>query len=253
MKKIFTLILTIVFICSCSIIASAAEAKYNTAGELYEAWCENLPDYICGVWSTDGGANNLTFGIQDNANGNAGKQEMLSLVKNDSTLTFVYQEYSRNYLLQIQREIDEYMKKELGLISTALNEQNNCVELGILKERKDDVATQDMIKEIADRYGNAVTVEYTDEIFELTIGEEQSLQSQHFLFYTMGIIAVLLVGMFFVFQKRNVLLLQTNNGATVSATTYPSTKEVENLVRKTQYDIPSELDQRIMSEINKTE
>ena len=59
MKKIFTLILTIVFICSCSIIASAAESKYNTAGELYEAWCENLPDYICGVWSTDGGANNL--------------------------------------------------------------------------------------------------------------------------------------------------------------------------------------------------
>ena len=253
MKKIITLILTIVFICSCSIIASAAEAKYNTAGELYEAWCENLPDYICGVWSTDGGASNLTFGIQNNAAGNAGKQEILDLVKNDSTLTFVYQEYSRNYLLQIQREIDEYMKKELGLISTALNEQNNCIDLGILKERKDDVATQDMIKEIADRYGNAVTVEYTDEILEITIGEEQSLQSQHFLFYTMGIIAVLLVGMFFVFQKRNVLLLQTNNGATVSTATFPSTKEVENLVRKTQYDIPSELDQRIMNEINKIE
>lgn len=253
MKKIFTLILTIVFICSCSIIASAAESKYNTAGELYEAWCENLPDYICGVWSTDGGANNLTFGIQNNADGNAGKQEMLSLVKNDSTLTFVYQEYSRNYLLQIQREIDEYMIKDLGLVETALDEQNNCIELGILTERKDDVNTQNMLEEIIDKYGKAVRVHYTDKIFDLTISVEKPFQSQHFLLYIVGIITVLLVGLFFVFQKRNILLLQTNNGATVSATTYPSTKEVENLVRKTQYDIPSELDQRIMREINKTE
>ena len=64
MKKLFALILAVVLICSCSIIVSAEEAKYNTAGELYEAWYENLPDYICGVWSTDGGTNNLTFGIQ---------------------------------------------------------------------------------------------------------------------------------------------------------------------------------------------
>ena len=216
-------------------------------------WCENLPDYICGVWSTDGGANNLTFGIQNNAAGNAGKQEMLDLVKNDSTLTFVYQEYSRNYLLQIQREIDEYMKDDLGLVETALDEQNNCIGVGILTERKDDADTQNMLEEITDKYGKAVSIHYTDAIFDLTIGEEQSLQSQHFLFYTMGIMAVLLVGMFFVFQKRNVLLLQTNNGATVSTATSPSTKEVENLVRKTQYDIPSELDQRIMNEINKIE
>lgn len=252
MKKLFALILAVVLICSCSIIVSAEEAKYNTAGELYEAWYENLPDYICGVWSTDGGTNNLTFGIKNNAAGNAGKQEMLDLVKNNSTLTFVYQEYSRNYLLQIQREIDEYMKKELGLISTALNEQNNCIELGILKERKDDVATQDMIKEVTDRYGNAVTVEYTDAIYALTTDMNGLWTSQHIILI-MGIVVVFLAGMFFVFQKRNVLLLQTNNGATVSTATSPSTKEVENLVRKTQYDIPSELDQRIMNEINKTE
>ena len=252
MKKLFALILAVVLICSCSIIVSAEEAKYNTAGELYEAWYENLPDYICGVWSTDGGTNNLTYGIKNNAAGNAGKQEMLDLVKNNSTLTFVYQEYSRNYLLQIQREIDEYMKKELGLISTALNEQNNCIELGILKERKDDVATQDMIKEVTDRYGNAVTVEYTDAIYALTTDMNGLWTSQHIILI-MGIVVVFLAGMFFVFQKRNVLLLQTNNGATVSTATSPSTKEVENLVRKTQYDIPSELDQRIMNEINKTE
>ena len=114
------------------------------------------------------------------------------------------------------------------------------------------MATQDMIKEITDRYGNAVTVEYTDAIYALTTDMNGLWTSQHIILI-MGIVVVFLAGMFFVFQKRNVLLLQTNNGATVSTATSPSTKEVENLVRKTQYDIPSELDQRIMNEINKTE
>lgn len=253
MKKVFAFILATVLICSCSIIAAAEEAKYNTAGELYEAWCENLPDYICGVWSTDGGTNNLTFGIQDNAFGNAGKEEMLELVKNDSTLTFVYQEYSRNYLLQIQREIDEYMQKGLGLILTALDEQNNCIELGILEERKDNADTQNMLKEITDKYGKAVSVEYTDAIHLLTADENNPWQSQQFWLFAICIFGVLIVCMFFVFQKRNVLLLQTNNGATVSTTSSPSTKEVEDMVRKTKYDIPSDLDQKIMSEINRIE
>ena len=65
MKKFVTFLFAILLICSCSVIASAEEGKYDTAGDLYEAWYETLPDYICGVWSTDGGASNLTFGIQN--------------------------------------------------------------------------------------------------------------------------------------------------------------------------------------------
>ena len=35
-----------------------AEGKYVTMGDLYQAWggYEGYPDYICGVWSTDGGS-----------------------------------------------------------------------------------------------------------------------------------------------------------------------------------------------------
>ena len=62
MKKIITFVFTIFLICLCSVAVSAEEAKYNTAGDLYEAWCDNLPDYICGVWSTDGGTNNYKGG-----------------------------------------------------------------------------------------------------------------------------------------------------------------------------------------------
>lgn len=107
---------------------------------------------------TDGGASNLTFGIQNTELGNAGKTEMLELVKDDSSITFVNQEHSRNYLLQIQKELDGYFEKDFGLISTGLNEKNNCIVLGIFEERKDEADTQKMIGEITQKYGNAVSI-----------------------------------------------------------------------------------------------
>ena len=101
MKKFLILIFSVLFVFSYAISVSAEEARYRNAGELYEAWAENLPDYICGIWSIDGGTTNLTFGIQNNEAGDTGKQRMLDLIENDSSITFVYQEYSRNYLLYL--------------------------------------------------------------------------------------------------------------------------------------------------------
>lgn len=251
MKKIITLVFTIFLICSCSVAVAAEEAKYNTAGDLYEAWSDNLPDYICGVWSTDGGTNNLTFGIQNNELGNAGKQEMLDLVKNDSTLTFVYQEYSRNYLLQIQREIDDhYLSKDIGLISTALDDRNNCIVLGILEEREDDAATQTMVKEITEKYGKAINFIYDDYVY-MTTGQNELFKAQHFLLFTVTIVIIAFIGISFAIQKKRALILQTTNGETVTVTPPPSVKEVEEMVRKTKYVVPSDLEHKIMSEINK--
>ena len=94
MRKGFALMISVFLIFSCTVSVCAAEAQYSTAGDLYEAWCSNLPDYFCGVWSTDGGTTNLTFGIQNNASGNAGKQKILELIENDSSVTFVYQGFA---------------------------------------------------------------------------------------------------------------------------------------------------------------
>ena len=66
--------ISMLLIFSFTINVCAAEAQYSTAGDLYEAWYDDLPDYVCGVWSTEGGTINLTFGIQNNASGNAGKR-----------------------------------------------------------------------------------------------------------------------------------------------------------------------------------
>ena len=250
MKKLLIMLFSVLFVFSCAVVVSAEEAQYSNAGELYEAWAENLPDYICGVWSTDGGYSNLTFGIQDTEAGNAGKQKMLDLIENDSSITFVYQEYSRNYLLQIQREIDEYMKLDLGLVSTGLYDTRNCIELGILEDRKNDADTQTMIKEITDKYGNAVSVTYTDARFELTFGEEKDPMAQYSLFLPVFLVVVAVLGMLFIVIPKRGVLLQTGNGTTMVSTTSPTGKEVEGMVKKSSYKTSSKLDKRIMNAIN---
>lgn len=250
MKKLFVFLLSVLLVCTCASAVSAAEAKYSTAGDLYQSWGENIPDYICGMWSTDGSFDKLTFGIQNNAAGNAGKQEMLDLVENDASLTFVYQVFSRNYLLQIQGEIYEYFQKDLGLVSTGLDEINNCITLGILEERKDDKDTQNMIKEITRKYGDAVRVEYTGEIYPMTA---KAPYAQAFPVLATGITVICLIGtVLIVNQRKRLLLLQTDNGTTVSATASHSAKAVEEMVKKSNYTVNAALDQKIMGIIEET-
>ena len=151
MKRI-TIFFTIMIICIMPMTVSAAGETYSTAGDLYQAWCDNLPDYICGVWSTDGGQNNLTFGIQENEAGDAGKQEILNLVENDSTVSFVNQKHSRNYLLQVLEDMIEYFEKDQGIITAGLNEQQNYVEIGICGIYKDNDETDIIIDDLNTRY-----------------------------------------------------------------------------------------------------
>ena len=259
MKKGFALIFSFFLICTCTMSVWASEAQYSTAGDLYEDWHNNLPDYICGVWSTDGGTTNLTFGIQNNAAGNAGKQEILELIANDSSVTFVYQEFSRNYLLQMQKEIDGYFEKDLGLISTGLDDINNCIVLGIYTERKDNADTQNMISEIIEKYGNAVSVEYTDKVvYTLAIDENGTSYTwmppyaQPALFLPMGMMILLVIGVVFVIAiRRKMLILQTNHGAAISTTRLPSAKDVEDMVKHSNYSAPSDLKQKVMDMIDR--
>lgn len=257
MRKGFALMISVFLIFSCSVSVCAAEAQYSTAGDLYEAWHNNLPDYICGVWSTDGGTTNLTFGIQNNASGNAGKQQILELIENDSSVTFVYQAFSRNDLLQMQKEIDGYFEKDLGLISTGLDDINNCIVLGIYIERKDNADTQNMIDEITAKYGKAVSVEYTDQLI-FTVGENEpnytwlALTKQPPMFMSMIMMVLLMIGVVFVIAlRRKMLILQTNHGTTVATTLPPSAKDVEDMVKQSNYSVPSDLRQKVMDMIDR--
>ena len=251
MKKTWIMIMCALLMWLGAVTASAEAAKYTDAGDLYEAWCENLPDYICGVWSTDGGTDNLTFGIQNNEAGNAGKQRMLELIENDSSVTFVYQQFSRNYLLQIQEEIFCYFERDLGLVSTGLNEYDNCIELGISKERKGDADTQEMIKELTGKYGKAVSVSYTGLIFAATLNQNQAALMQPALFSSLALI--LLAGGFVLIltQRKFRVLLKTPKGTAHAEAAPLSAKEVEDMVRNAVEPVPPALEQKILDGIGK--
>ena len=59
---------------------------YEDAGALYEAWVSGncVPDYITAIISTDGGTDNLTFGLVEGKDGERGRQEILDLVRDDA-------------------------------------------------------------------------------------------------------------------------------------------------------------------------
>ena len=255
MRKLFALIFTVLLICACTVSASAAEAQYMNAGELYEAWCDDLPDYICGVWSTDGGICNLTFGIQNTEAGNAGKQQMLELIADDSTVNFVYQEFSRNYLIGLLEEINGYFERDMGLVSTGLDDLNNCIVLGILEEREDDADTQGMITEITEKYGKAVSVGYTAAPVALSLEVEGtsylwlSPQAQPLLFLPVGVMLLLIGAGFVIAIRRKMLLAQTHHGTAVSAAP-PSSQEVKDMVKRSDCGLPTDLKQKVMSAID---
>ena len=112
-------------------------AKYLTMGDLYQAWFENeeyeyhYPDYVCGVWTETGDMSELVVAVTKDEAGEAGKQEILSLIENDASVKFTYQSYSYNELRQVQEEISPFMGDESGIYGIGVYEMDNKVHADI--------------------------------------------------------------------------------------------------------------------------
>lgn len=256
MKKLTAIVLTLLLISTCSVTAFANEGRYDTAGDLYQAWGDNMPDYICGVWSADGGMQNLTFGIQNSDEGNAGKQEMLLLIKDDSTVSFVYQKHSRNYLLQIQEDLYAYFQKDLGLILAGLNERENRIDLEINEQKRNDNATKEMIAELTSNYGDAISIAYTDHLLTTTTletGDPIPNHPPYFLFAIMIGVFFLSAAFALAVKKKRTAAMRTNAGNTWTTSVPLTTKAVKDMARHSHIPISSDVDIRIMAAIEKTE
>ena len=261
MKKILTA-LTIIVLLITFTLPCCAEAVFETAWDLNQMWAPtNYPDYVCGVWSTDGSMQNLTIAVLDTEEGNKGKQEILDLIEDDSTVTFTYGEYSRNYLINIQDELLELFKteEEHGLISTALNEYESKIVLGILKEYKDNKKTEQMLSDITTQYGDIFTVSYCDKPVEDTllvtpqvttpINDNMVNRKSTPSITTITLVLVLISSVAFMVirKKRNAIML-TNTGENIT-TTAPTKKEIEHTIKKSNIDYPQNLDKKILNEI----
>ena len=140
------------------------EMMFPTLIDLFQQWCyTGYPDYVTGVWSTDGSSYNLTVGITNDAAGEAGKQEILNLIEDDASVTFVTQAYSYNYLMVIHEELFPYFnQEELGMVGSGVYDMENYVDVEFLAENANDETTLNFIEELKEKYGDAISVSYTN-------------------------------------------------------------------------------------------
>ena len=250
-------------VCLCSVLASAEESGiYENAGQLYEAWVSQggVPDYISGVWSTDGGTENLTFGVVQCEAGEQGKREILALVRDDSTVTIVYQTYSRNYLYRIQEEIvDAYFEEGLGLVTAGVMEMENKLRFEVHTDFTDNVDTQAMIQHVTEQYGDAVYFSYVDTYPQFVGGTQpaptgpilmMTNPQNHvfpFAFVLCGLVLAFLL--FIEIQRRRVMAVAADGTPMVMDEKPFSKREVEAAIRETDIKLSEALDDRVMHSI----
>ena len=164
--------------------ARTDEGKNATMGELYQAWggYEGYPEYICGVWSTDGGMSNMTVAVTKDKAGERGKAEILSLLENPNSVTFTYQSYSYQELQEVNEAIvSRMMAGDQSIVACGIYEMENKVHISVLETAED---AEETAQELVHTYGDKVTVELGAMLFDTTTMEET---------YDRGVPGVLLV------------------------------------------------------------
>lgn len=242
------------------------EMSFPTLFDLFQQWCnDGYPDYVTGVWSTDGSSYNLTVGVTNDETGEAGKQEILNQIEDDASVTFVTQTYTHNYLIQIQEELFPYFKQEeLGLVASGLYDMENYIGVEFLAEKANDKATLNFIAELQEKYGDAISVSYTegyaftdDLLSSTTVGLTDPLSPSTdgnpsfspILVAELIAIPLLIFCAYFALRKRFVPAMQTNTEGTVTRTGKFSVKEVEELVKDRSLTVSKEVDEKVMEGI----
>ncbi len=261
MKKL-TVFLSVLFVFLFALTANAAETQtepFANAGELYQSWNEQFPDYISGVWSTDGGTANLTFGIAESADFEESKNEILSLIKNDTGVTFVQQKYARNELMRIQEEMHKYFEDAAtnGLCSMGLYDTQNCIQVEFLESKKEDENTKQLIASLQEQYGDAVRIAWSEGYAVLTYEETPAIQtdmrididtrntSYYAFFLAVACLLVMCFGGFLFVRKKQTAALQTVSGSVITSSPAVSKKEVEAAIKNAEIKPDSALDKRI--------
>lgn len=137
MKRIL-IILTAFLLAIPTFSFAEGENTFRTAGDLFQYWAglesfpmSPYPDYVTGVWSTDGSTENLTFGVTEDAAGEAGKEEILSLIEDDSTVSFAYQTFPHRELMEIYGKLVSDLGSDTGAYGMGVYEMENCVMISI--------------------------------------------------------------------------------------------------------------------------
>lgn len=252
MKRLVAGLLCVLMLFLVPLNANAEEAgSFENAEALYEHWSKNgMPNYVTGVWSSDGGYTNLTFGVTNDEAGRDGAKQILALVADDSTVTIAYQTYSLNYLYEIQAEIEKYMEDDIGFKSVGAYFSTNRIEVDVDQEQIDNPETNAVIGAFTEKYGNAVFFKFTNAQYIFVSGpangpangshnqifnpiNKQSSSNMPLLFTMTALSVACLVALLFSeYKRRKLLVLLTSSGTVTIPQGKPSYRAIENAVKE---------------------
>ena len=253
MKRLVTSFLCVCFLFLMPLNVGAKEIdSFENAGALYEYWTsmDCLPSYITGVWSSDGGYTNLTFGVTNDEAGQKGAKQILALVTDDSTVAIAYQTYALHYLYDIQAEVEKYLEDDIGFKAVGAYFSTNRIEVDVEQKRIDDPETTAVIGALTEKFGDAICFKFTNAEYKLTIDNangftngfhnqtfnsinNQSNSHMPLLFAMSAVSVVCLVALFLSeYKRRKLLVLLTNTGTVTVRQSKASYSEIENAVKK---------------------
>jgi len=215
-------------------MGQTVDGKYATMGDLYQAWggYAGYPDYICGMWSTDGGMYNMTVAVTKDKAGEQGKKEILSLLENPDSVTFTYQSYSYQELQKVNEAIVERMiAGDRSIVACGIYEMENKVHVSVLETAED---AEETAQELVKTYGDKITVELGSMLFDTTTMGETYDKGVPGVLLVLAV-AVILIGITVAVSLPARL---TNAGKVVDDRSM-SRRQVEKLVAEST-EIPSE-------------
>ena len=252
MRKIYALILCLAL--ALPLGTAFAEGEYANIGELYQSWWMNggdcpYPDYVCGVWSTDGTIDNLTVAVTKDDAGEAGKAEILSLIADESSVTFTYGAYSYKELLSVRDALLPYLGEETGAFGMGMDESENCVSIDIdISKPNSDIFIKDCIAKYGNMVrfteGSGVAIDLTTVgIDEIGMGRDKGAQALSPWLWA-AIVGVLLLGGTAVLRTRKARMAQLSNGETATAAPI-SRAQVKDALRTAEIAPPAAVDEAI--------
>lgn len=239
---------------------AAAPTTFADAAALFQYWeAFGYPDYVSGVWTATGGTAQLVIGITEQG-GEAARRELLALIENDASVSFVTQKYSYNYLRGVQEDITAYlMGRDLGSWGIGVFVMQGRVEL-FLEHGTDHEATALVVRELLGQYGDALAIvtengpitAYTLEIDPGVVTDAAVHPGKQLLTWLPFALILLLLASASVLIVRRRAVLQTAGGATVEVSATLSRADVERRVRDDAPAPSAALDARVLSHIQKT-
>lgn len=256
MKRIYIIFFTVILLFGSTLTIHAEESSFEDAHSLVSYWRENnlTPDYFCGCWYENGNEDCLIVAVKETEEGELGKQEILDLIEDDSSVRFVYQVYGFNEMENAIDELFLYFNNELEVsltyCQTAVKE--NRVYFGIAKSSLNGkLGVRSKINSIKRKYGDMVIIEYTDKNYAIQEQGGNSLLSTPFYNYGLYFFLFMIMLLTIVGFKRRQLVVKYINGRDLVRDHRLSKREIENFVKNnTSVNISKEVDDRILNRLD---